>query len=577
MTDIWDFGRESEWRKVPGRYRKMYRTTLACGLLAHAFALTNILQNHDNMNSLPDGYGTGIESGRWLLELIADVFPQFWGGSQNNSWFNGIVTLLVLSLSACVIAAVFRIGQRPEGCLWGAVFICFPTVTSSFFYIFTAPLYSFSVLMAVCAVYVTARYRKGWIAGMVLSALSMGIYQAFFPLTASLLVISVIWYVLGDEEDIRQLWMRGIRCVLMLVGALVIYLVVLKVSIAVLGTELYSYRGINQIGTFRGFHETWEIIKAEYKNFFLLPFQNYMGITCTWAIRIMLMIILVIAIVSLAWAWLFACDRGRKVLLAFCLACFPFTVNAILLMCPDTEVYTLMEYAISAVFLLPLALLHRIWILYEKQHTPAQAEADGGTDRPQDISAETAGTEATEVKAADRMAGTKREQKRGHRGLVRGAALVLAGAYVILTLNYAWVDTINYTAAYYTSEQTLSFFTTLVTQVKETEGYRTGLPWAFIGTHIKDDNFANGWGVSLGGMRLGGNAMRLINKYSRNNFIRFYTGYIVHYATSEQIQELRAMDEVVNMPRYPADGSIQIINDVIVIRINDELETNQVF
>ena len=47
------------------------KSTLIAGVITHLFALTNVLHNYDSVGLQPYGYGTGIESGRWMLSLVA--------------------------------------------------------------------------------------------------------------------------------------------------------------------------------------------------------------------------------------------------------------------------------------------------------------------------------------------------------------------------------------------------------------------------------------------------------------------------------------------------------------------------
>jgi len=521
---------EDRLRPLFRHYKVMFAFTFLCGLFAHSFVFTNIVHNNDNAYAIPGGYGTGISSGRWLLEVIRDVFPQFWGGMQNTTAFNGVFSLLILTVCACMTARLFSMEDKLEGWLWGAVFVCFPTVTSMFFYMYTAPLYSLAILMSVGAVYVADRYRHGWIAGLLLSGASMGIYQAFFPLTASLLVLLVLRSVMDREETIRSLISRALRFAALLVGALAAYLLALKAFLVFYHATLSDYRGINQTARFMGWRATYEIIKAEYKNFLLLPLQDYMGVTCTRAIRFALIVMAVLTVAALIWTIIRCGTWLRRLLLLACLAVFPFTVNAILLMCPNAEIYTLMEYALVTVFLAPLTVMARIRL-------------------------------SQEGSVKDRFT---------HFYLGRGRSL-LAAAYVLLILNYSWLSAVNYTSMYYTTEQTASFATTLITQVKSLDGYSPDLPWAFIGKGFKSDDFYSDWGTSLGVMRLGGNLTSLLNRYSTIRFFQSYTGYHIDYAGDEVVAELMQNEQVQNMPVYPKDGSIAIVDGVIVIRTRGKL------
>jgi hypothetical protein len=64
----------------------------------------------------------------------------------------------------------------------------------------------------------------------------------------------------------------------------------------------------------------------------------------------------------------------------------------------------------------------------------------------------------------------------------------------------------------------------------------------------------------------------MLNRYSIDSWFRFYLGYSIPYADSQKQQELSALSEVKEMPCWPAEGSIKIINDVVVIKF-EELHT----
>ena len=51
-----------------------FLASFAAGLLAHGYAFTNKLVNHDEVESL-FGKGATITSGRWGLEAIKFIFP----------------------------------------------------------------------------------------------------------------------------------------------------------------------------------------------------------------------------------------------------------------------------------------------------------------------------------------------------------------------------------------------------------------------------------------------------------------------------------------------------------------------
>ena len=118
------------------KFDKRFYYILFAGIIAivlsHLFCLGNILKNYDNITVF-NGYGTGLSSGRWCLTLIGDFVKKYWG-SYNVPYFNNLIALILLMISAYIIVIIFNI----ENCLlcgiWTAIFMSFPTVTSTMFF-----------------------------------------------------------------------------------------------------------------------------------------------------------------------------------------------------------------------------------------------------------------------------------------------------------------------------------------------------------------------------------------------------------------------------------------------------------
>ena len=63
-------------QKCSKEYKIPFLTALIVGALAYMFAFTNKLINHDEACSL-FAKGAGISSGRWGLDVISLIFPDY--------------------------------------------------------------------------------------------------------------------------------------------------------------------------------------------------------------------------------------------------------------------------------------------------------------------------------------------------------------------------------------------------------------------------------------------------------------------------------------------------------------------
>ena len=122
---------------------------LLSGLLTHAFALIHLLHNYDNILQQPKGYGAGITSGRWLLEILGDFNDAFVELNFNLSTMNGLGFLLFVALSTALIVDFLKIRNPVSAALAGVLMATFPTVCATLVFRYTAPYYGLSLLLSV--------------------------------------------------------------------------------------------------------------------------------------------------------------------------------------------------------------------------------------------------------------------------------------------------------------------------------------------------------------------------------------------------------------------------------------------
>lgn len=509
--------------------RLVFITSAVSGLLSYGFFMFNILHNWDSIVEWTGGYGTGIESGRWLLQLIGELWDRIWG-NYTPPLLTIAVTILLLSLSACLINRLLPIKSKPLAALASAVFISFPTVGCTMIYTFTAHFYAFAVLLAVAGVYVTVRYRYGGFAGMLLFACSMGIYQAYMPLAASLFVLVLISRAASsDDKDgrgARGLVFDGTVYLLTLIFGFVLYFLILKLSLSILGAELLSYQGVDTMGI--NIRELPAMLARAYGEFFLLPDRPVYGVNDTGAVRLAIRISYDVSAAMLLYYLAFGKSKAsNKILTALLFALFPLAVNSIVLLSYHSYVHLLMVYAVAAVFFLPA-------VMYGAVKDSASAKVPAGL----------------------------------HRALSAAAAVLIAASMSVASLNYIWQNNGCAMTLYFSNVQATEYFSTVVTRVKSTPGYRDDLKFAIVGDEIDDASYTNLVYEELP-FHYSGIPYDPINIYSRVQWMYYYLGFDPVYATEAESRALRLIPEIADMPRYPDDGSIVIFGDYVVLRIDD--------
>lgn len=228
------------------------------GLFAHAYRFFNLMPTWDSMYNYK-GTGATVTSGRWFLGVIGQLSTEY-----DLTWVNGAWSLVFISIAAVLLVELFELKSDVAVILTSLLVVTFPTVTSTFAFMFTADGYMFSFALAVLGIFLAFRYKYGFLAGMICVCLSMGTYQAYLSVAMMTFLLFAIKQLLLDEkswlEVIAKDWKAGVA----IVGGAVLNSVMSSVCNKLMATELSTYQGINSMGLLsgRGYLEallkTWE-------------------------------------------------------------------------------------------------------------------------------------------------------------------------------------------------------------------------------------------------------------------------------------------------------------------------------
>ena len=470
-------------------------SALIAGLLAHGYAFTNKLLNHDEIESL-FGKGATVTSGRWGLELVKVLFPDW-----SMPWVYGVLSLLLISLACCLILSVLNIRSAPMRVALPAIITSFPALTGVFCFMFTSSAYAWSFGLAVLAVFLFCKGGlRRTLLGAVLLVLALGIYQAYISLAASLLLLVMIRDTLDGEKPVFEIVRFGVKALAMLLGAVALYYLITLLVLRVTGTAFNSYVTENVNGAV----SLPRRVRMAYDAFtYIFSFRNFSLITSE-ALRYLHIALLGTTLAALAGLAL----RGRRVLnaalLAVLLLLLPLSICCMFLIMSQESIHTLVMYSFVCVYLLMGI-------------------------------------------AAERVKG-------GAKWLCLPLCLVVLGnvyfankCYLKMTLQY---------------ENARAFYTVLASRVERTEGFDEGCALAVIG---RQDNLLHSFPELDTELFMGVNR-DLVNIYSRENLIRYYLGLDIPFADEAEIEQLADDPRVLAMAEYPYDGSVQKIDDRIVVK-----------
>lgn len=509
----------SEWAAFYG--------ALIIGLMTHIYAFVNKLYNYDELPNTPGGF-IGAGNNRWFLEIQGKVASRVLGGSYSLPFLSGMLTVLLLALSALLVVRMFEVKSTFLAVGIGGFMTSFPAVVSLVCFMFLAPNYAVGIFLSVWAAYFVIRHPKHLLYNLmavVVLACATGTYQAYFADTACLLMMSIVLICAFGKEQTswKDIVVLAVRYVAVLGLGMALYFVLNKVLLKLWGIDgaLGGYQGLDTMGQITPAELVEGIVKC-YRSFLGLFTTNIMYLNnntllCHGFRAVVFILVLGIGVVC----YLKKGEWMKKILmLAVCLL-FPIALFLPYVMAPKADFYALMAYAVVFLPIFALIWTDIFFINAQKEKLLAVLMQWGAT-----------------------------------------------GVSVVMLLVYIWYGNGCYMAMEYTKMHDLAYFETLVTQIKSVENYRDEMEVVLIGGTMNDET--NRAGSLTGEMfKIGGKAETNVNGASAVYLITKYLGFVPDIAGYEETKEWMEREEVKDMAAYPDDGSIKVIEDTIIVKLSD--------
>lgn len=503
-------------------------SSLFFGLLSYLYFFTNNLNNYDNIAVTPVGYGTGTSSGRWFLSEFGDLVGEMWG-NYNIPIFNGMLTILILAITSCIIVKIFEIKNKWLCILIGGITVVFPPIASAMFFSYTVGYYALAIFFIILGIFLVKEYNLlGFIFGALLLSFSLGIYQAYYPLCASIFIIVLIQMCVDVRTTWKEILVTGFKFLFSLAAGYIVYKLLLKYYLYVDNIELGSYKGIDQMGKI-DIYSLPAQIKEIFHSILQLTSNDYMSISATKIIQHSFLGLYIIIFITLILLIIKNILNKQSILKFIFILLFilllPISINFVVVMVPNGDIYTIMQMGFVCIFYLAIILVDNL---------------------------ENYNLSNYKLRIFDRFKLNK--------------VLLFSTIVIVLTsiLNYAWQTNGNYRLLYYDNVQLENYYQTLYTRIKSTEGYTQDMNIYFVGSRINDKTFSNfKWEDTP--FKYGGNGSPL-NSYSRYATIENYFGYSFTQIESNSEEYQKYQNAIEKMDTYPNDGSIKILENNVFVR-----------
>lgn len=347
--------RKLNFTKISQEAKIAFCTTLIVGLIAHFYKFVNNLPNWDSLMVYYYPTHNMIQQGRHLQGIIAAI-----RGYVDAPWLIGILCLLYMGVAAALLTETFQLQNPIVIILTSATIVVSPTVISGFGFMYMADAFAGAYVLAVAAFFVTLRYQNGWIVGGLLLAFSMGSYQAYLPVAATLVLLWMIKTIIDSKQGKlgKKFWQQVGKYVLMGITAGIVYKVSLSVLQRIQRAVLIDHQGMGSMH-FPNLQEVINALKKSYVDsiyYFVGSVSHINGYS-------IVNIICIICFISLLIITLIKSkinrQPGKLILILISLAIYPCISHLFYFATNEVQYHALMQFSLVLFYLFLFWLVER--------------------------------------------------------------------------------------------------------------------------------------------------------------------------------------------------------------------------
>ncbi|MBR4315339.1 MAG: glucosyltransferase domain-containing protein [Lachnospiraceae bacterium] len=517
---------------------KGFLYTFLVGIVAHFFIIANPLFNADGI-FYNRSMGAGSILGRWLIEILNSVFS-FIGYSTVIPMFNVVISILILSFSTIYLLRIFDIEDFVYRLIISCSVVLSPAVIQTFFYGFTSHIYAISILFTILSIYFLV-IKNNFVPSVYLNCIALSIYQAYIPFMLCIYLIYIIKRIISNS--INDTFKIVIKSFLSFFLSFVLYYMVNDIINRRNESYIYKIHGMSEylVPKFTMTSLLSSILKCYESVFDMFLTHNVFAHNTTFLIRIVYFILIVYTIyLIIKLVYIFAFKKAmyyserkeaicKSVIIILLYSLSPIAINFMFIMTNNGIGYIEDRLSLSLIFyiILPIVLSNII-------------------------------DEISTAKNTIKFVNYKK---------------IVSVLTIIILIHNVWLAYGSYYNQYKIINASKSFALELATNIKMLSGYKNDTAVLFIGSpYVKNTHFNYGYYVDAEH-----------NLYS--NFDIEYENILSEYPMMQIFKEFTALNfpepdtdfaynlyysrAVREMPLYPADGSVQLVENVAVVKFKE--------
>lgn len=511
MIDIWLRNRVAH---LSTQAKISFIAAFSIGLLVHSFIFLNHYHTHDSFSNLYDVQNKE-GSGRFFLQ-----YTSMWSSYFELPWVNGLFSLFYLSIMAMLIVLIFEIQKNSSAILIGGIVVAFPTVTSTFAYMFTADGYMLGMLIAILAIFVTKKWRYGWLLGAIFTYISVGVYQANLTIILAFIGIFMLQQLLIKVVDMKTLAVMSTKLFGMFGIGMLLYLIHYKWYQSI--GMIVSYQGLDTAGL-PSLSEMWALRHTIYNEVMTFFFE---GLYTVGTLRVWDFLHIVLFILLAMFSSYYVIQKQlykevpRLVVAVSVIVLMPVFYYAVYFTSSEVEYHMLMVYAIVTFYILAICFFDDVDM---EQKIPLKV-----------------GASATWL------------------------------AIIAVIINFGIVANISYFNMHIKYEKSLALADRVLTRIEALEDYKEINNIAVIGyPKLYSPLTSKTIPEAIPSITGSAGESFLQSSYHYQKLFEVYYGVGIMAAPAQKIEEIQKTTQFKEMGVWPATSSVQIIDGTVVVKYRE--------
>lgn len=488
--------------------RKIFLVTFIIGLLVHFELYSKELLAYDGYWH----YGSFLAKG-WEISLGRFLIPfsDMFRGSIVVSILTTVISLASISFASIFLNETLKVKKGYIKILISILLVSVPTISLTFMYSYTAFGYSLALLFSILSIYFLEKEKniKNIILSLICIIATLAFYQAYLCMITALLIIVYIFKLIDNQKLSVK---KFIVDLLIIILGMILYYICLNIIIKILNLNITDYSNGNSILGLDTFKNIINAIKNTYITFYKFYFTDEIVNNISWYrnfIYSLLFILIIINFIKIIIDKKIYKSYIRLIILFLMIATFPIFTCSIELIAQSRSINLLMAFAL---YLPIIILLKQMEILEISKFN----------------------------------------------NIVNIFSFIIC---IILIWTYILSDNATYVATDLFNKQMYSVGNSMIEKINENEDIKEDTPIVIIGKFdftLKNDSL----------LKLTNFDVSDINMWTWQIFFQDNLGLGRDICTYENIDEIVNNKEFIDMPIYPNNGYIKVIDNVAVVKLS---------